>query len=72
MASQMGALSWGLELANFEGVPVALQGFEMAEVQMLWSVFMREVWLRIQVRSTYLPDLPAAYMLGLQRTAWMQ
>lgn len=45
----MGALAWGLDMANFENVPVALNGFEMAEVSMLWSVFMREVWLRIQV-----------------------
>ena len=49
VASQMGALAWGLDMANFENVPVALNGFEMAEVSMLWSVFMREVWLRIQV-----------------------
>ena len=51
VASQMGALAWGLDMANFENVPVALNGFEMAEVSMLWSVFMREVWLRIQVSA---------------------
>ena len=28
-ASRMSGLSWGLDLANFEGVPVRLHGFEM-------------------------------------------
>ena len=34
-----GALSWGLNLASFEGVPIQLTGFEMEHVQMLRSLF---------------------------------
>ena len=33
-------LSWGLDLADFEGVPIRLQGFEVQDATMLWSVFM--------------------------------
>ena len=45
----MGALSWGLDMANFENIPVQLQGFEMENVSMLWSVFMGEVLNLIKV-----------------------
>ena len=45
----MGALSWGLDLANFEGVPVRLAGFEMENVQMLWSAFIAQIMRQIRV-----------------------
>lgn len=32
-------LSWGLDLADFEGVPIRLTGFEVHDATMLWSVF---------------------------------
>jgi hypothetical protein len=32
-------LSWGLDLADFEGVPIRLQGFEVQDATMLWSSF---------------------------------
>ena len=35
------ALSWGLDLADFEAVPIKLTGFEVENAVMLWSVFMR-------------------------------
>ena len=47
----MGALSWGLDLANFEGVPVRLAGFEMQDVQMLWSAFVAQIMRQIRVRE---------------------
>ena len=47
-ASTMGVLSWGLDLANFEGVPVELKGFEMENVAMLWSIFIRQITQVIQ------------------------
>ena len=50
-ASRMGALSWGLDLANFEGVPVRLAGFEMENVQMLWSAFVAQIVRQIRVRE---------------------
>ena len=34
-------LSWGLDLADFEVVPVKLTGFELEHATMLWSVFVR-------------------------------
>ena len=34
-------LSWGLDLADFEVVPVKLTGFELEHATMLWSVFIR-------------------------------
>ena len=50
-ASRMGALSWGLDLANFEGVPVRLHGFEMENVSMLWSAFVAQIFRQVRVRS---------------------
>lgn len=47
----MGALSWGLDLANFEGVPVRLHGFEMENVSMLWSAFVAQIFRQVRVRS---------------------
>ncbi|KAK9827173.1 hypothetical protein WJX74_009221 [Apatococcus lobatus] len=38
-----GALSWALNLASFEGVPIQLTGFEMEHVQMLRSLFLKHV-----------------------------
>ena len=35
------ALSWGLDLADFEAVPIKLTGFEVENAVMLWSVCMR-------------------------------
>ena len=32
-------LSWGLDLADFEGVPIRLTGFEVQDATMLWSRF---------------------------------
>ncbi len=46
----MGALSWGLDLANFEGVPVRLRGFEMQNISMLWSAFIAQIVRQIRVR----------------------
>lgn len=34
-------LSLGLDLADFEGVPMALDGFETENATMLWSMFIR-------------------------------
>lgn len=48
-ASRMGALSWGLDLANFEGVPVRLRGFEMENISMLWSAFIAQIMRQIRV-----------------------
>lgn len=45
----MGALSWGLDLANFEGVPVRLHGFEMENVSMMWSAFVAQVFRQVRV-----------------------
>ena len=50
-AAAMGTLSWGLDMANFEAVPVRVQGFEMENVGMLWSVFISHVVRLIQVRG---------------------
>ena len=47
-ASRMGALSWGLDLATFEGVPVRLHGFEMADVAMLSSVFVGQLLRQVR------------------------
>jgi hypothetical protein len=51
----MGALSWGLDLATFEGVPVRLHGFEMTNVAMLSSVFVSQLLRQIRAR----PRTPA-------------
>ncbi len=53
-ASSMGLLSWGLDLANFEGVPVRLHGFEMENISMLWSAFIAQVLRQIKVRPALL------------------
>lgn len=50
-AAAMSTLSWGLDMANFEAVPVRLQGFEMQDVTMLSSVFLRHVIALIKVGS---------------------
>ncbi|KAK9834254.1 hypothetical protein WJX81_000411 [Elliptochloris bilobata] len=47
-ASRMGALSWGLDLATFEGVPVRLHGFEMTNVAMLSSVFVGQLMRQVR------------------------
>ncbi|KAL3132004.1 hypothetical protein ABBQ32_14227 [Trebouxia sp. C0010 RCD-2024] len=41
-------LSWALDMANFENVPVQLTGFEMENSTMLWSVFISEVGRNIK------------------------
>ncbi|KAK9819963.1 hypothetical protein WJX72_004515 [[Myrmecia] bisecta] len=41
-------LSWGLNMANFEAVPVKLNGFEMENVAMLWSMFIGQIVRMIQ------------------------
>ncbi|KAL0043259.1 hypothetical protein WJX82_006661 [Trebouxia sp. C0006] len=41
-------LSWALDMANFENVPVQLTGFEMENSTMLWSVFISEVGQNIK------------------------
>ncbi len=46
-----GALSWGLNLASFEGVPIQLTGFEMEHIQMLRSVFLKHIIGLIQVQN---------------------
>ena len=48
----MGALSWGLDLANFEGVPVRLHGFEMENVSMMWSAFVAQVFRQVRVSES--------------------
>ena len=45
-------LSWALDMANFENVPVQLTGFEMENSTMLWSVFIGQVGRNIQVGIT--------------------
>ena len=42
-------LSWALDMANFENVPVQLTGFEMENSSMLWSVFISEVGRNVKV-----------------------
>lgn len=42
-------LSWALDMANFENVPVQLTGFEMQNSTMLWSVFISEVGRNVKV-----------------------
>ena len=32
-------LSWGLDLADFEGIPIHLTGLEVQDATMLWSRF---------------------------------
>ena len=59
-AAAMGTLSWGLDMANFEAVPVRVQGFEMENVGMLWSVFINHVVRLIQVRGPPSPT-PSTY-----------
>lgn len=44
----------GLDMANFENVPVQLTGFEMENSTMLWSVFISEVGQNIKVHVQYL------------------
>ncbi|DBB13347.1 TPA: hypothetical protein ACH3X3_005082 [Trebouxia sp. C0006] len=41
-------LSWALDMANFETVPVQLTGLEMENSTMLWSVFISEVGQNIK------------------------
>lgn len=53
-AAAMSTLSWGLDMANFEAVPVRLQGFEMQDVAMLSSVFVTHVIGLIKVRNGHL------------------
>ena len=58
-AAAMSTLSWGLDMANFEAVPVRLQGFEMQDVTMLSSVFLRHIIALIKVLSS-LDHLPSS------------
>ena len=46
-------LSWALDMANFENVPVQLTGFEMENSTMLWSVFISEVSQNIKVHDQH-------------------
>ena len=56
-------LSWALDMANFENVPVQLTGFEMENSTMLWSVFMSEVGQNIKVcHHTFAPG-PNTFLL---------
>ena len=67
-ASRMGALSWGLDLANFEGVPVRLHGFEMENVSMMWSAFVAQVFRQVRVSpaSSYVRRSSRALLLLLR------
>ena len=47
-------LSWALDMANFENVPVQLTGFEMENSTMLWSVFISEVGQNIKAHEQHL------------------
>ena len=47
-------LSWALDMANFETVPVQLTGLEMKNSTMLWSVFISEVGQNIKVHDQHL------------------
>ena len=49
-------LSWALDMANFENVPVQLTGFEMENSTMLWSVFMSEVGQNIKVCHSFVSE----------------
>jgi hypothetical protein len=51
-------LSWALDMANFENVPVQLTGFEMENSTMLWSVFISEVGQNIKVHDQHLTCWP--------------
>lgn len=45
----MGVMSWLLDMANFEGIPVRLRGFEMQNISMLWSAFIAQIIRQIKV-----------------------
>ena len=62
-------LSWALDMANFENVPVQLTGFEMENSTMLWSVFISEVGQNIKVRNhcACLPDITTSTSLSAQK-----
>ncbi|KAK9908805.1 hypothetical protein WJX75_003140 [Coccomyxa subellipsoidea] len=47
-ASHMGVMSWLLDMANFEGIPVRLRGFEMQNISMLWSAFIAQIIRQIK------------------------
>lgn len=57
-------LSWALDMANFENVPVQLTGFEMENSTMLWSVFMSEVGQNIKVcHHSFVPQTNTCLLL---------
>ena len=57
-------LSWALDMANFENVPVQLTGFEMENSTMLWSVFISEVGRNIKVCQAVMS--PMALSVSIQ------
>ena len=48
-AAAMSTLSWGLDMANFEAVPVRIQGFELENVVMRSSELVQQVLSIIKV-----------------------
>ena len=47
-------LSWALDMANSENLPVQLTGFEMENSILPWSVFISEVGQNIKVHDQHL------------------
>lgn len=56
-AAAMSTLSWGLDMANFEAVPVRIQGFELENVVMRSSELVQQVLSIIKVQSCF-PESP--------------
>lgn len=67
----MGMASWALQLANFEGIPVRLRGFEMQNISMLWSAFIAQIIRQIKVSliSRPRPAEPFHYSLAFSDQA---
>lgn len=48
-AAAMSTLAWGLDMANFEAVPVRIQGFELEDVAMLSSALIQQILSIVKV-----------------------
>lgn len=50
-AAAMSSLSWGLDMANFEAVPVRIQGFELENIVMRTSELIQQILNIIKVKQ---------------------
>lgn len=48
-AAAMATLSWGLDMANFEGIPVDLEGFKKRDKTVLRSALVRDIGQHFKV-----------------------